>query len=148
MDHGISADRLSIQAWIDDVQGHLHAYNGVDIGLDTFPFNGATTTCEALYMGVPVVSLTGRTQPSRMGASILGAAGLPELATVDSRRYVDCAAELAGDLAELALLRSGMRERLSQSRLTNYVSCMRDFESLIQQALETVSPTARGVHRE
>ena len=96
---------------------HLGWYHRVDVGLDTFPYNGTTTTCEALWMGVPVVSLTGRIHAARVGASLLTAAGLPDLLAADEDAYVAIATGLAADPARLAALRPVMRPRLLASPL-------------------------------
>src|SRR5262249_48883779 len=106
---GIAADRILVEPRRPDVTTHLSPYSEIDIALDTFPYNGATTTCEALWMGVPVVTLTGRTHAARMGCSILSAAGLAGLVTHDDVAYVERAASLAAAPGELASLRSGMR---------------------------------------
>jgi predicted O-linked N-acetylglucosamine transferase (SPINDLY family) len=133
---GIAPERIVVQPWIADVQGHLAAYGEIDIGLDTTPFNGATTTCEALHMGVPVLSLRGRSHPSRMGASILGAAGLPDLVADSTEQLVERAVALAADLPALAALRAGLRERLQRSHLLDRAGYTRDFESLLMQAVQ------------
>ena len=72
--HGIAPERLWMSGPIDSLAGHLTAYSFVDLGLDTFPYTGTTTTCEALWMGVPVVSLSGAAHVERVGASVLSAA--------------------------------------------------------------------------
>src|SRR5262249_20155817 len=92
---GIARERLILSGWKDSTEAHLADYGEVDIALDTWPYNGATTTCEALWMGVPVVSLCGRTHASRMGASILAAAGLDDLIARTPEDYVRIATELA-----------------------------------------------------
>jgi len=115
--HGIEAGRVSFEGWTRAREGHLALYNEVDIALDTYPYNGGTTTCEALWMGVPVVSMCGATHASRMGMSLLRAAGLSDLVALDAPAYVRIAAGLASDLERLASLRAGMRTQLSRSAL-------------------------------
>jgi predicted O-linked N-acetylglucosamine transferase (SPINDLY family) len=85
---GIAADRLTLFGWVPEDAGHLAAYSRIDVGLDTFPYSGTTTTCEALWMGVPVLTLTGATHASRVSASLLSAVGLSEwiAETADSAR--------------------------------------------------------------
>ena len=95
--HGITPDRLTLIARTPSTDSHLAIYQQVDIALDTFPYNGATTTCEALWMGVPVVSLCGRTHPTRMGASILSAIGRADCVTNDDAGYVNRAVALMAD---------------------------------------------------
>ena len=114
---GISADRLVLRGWSPRVEDHLGEYREVDIALDSFPYNGTTTTCEAMWMGAPVVTLRGDRHAGRVGASLLNAVGLPELVARDADEYVRIAAGLAADLRKLGDLRAGMRDRLRQSPL-------------------------------
>ena len=90
---------------VPNVVEHLAQYGRVDIALDTFPYHGTTTTCEALWMGVPVVTLVGRTHASRVGVSLLTRVGAPQWIAETEEDYVRIAVELAGDLAGLAVLR-------------------------------------------
>src|SRR6185503_11079693 len=76
--HGIARERVELSGWAAEVGNHLDLYGKVDIALDTFPYNGTTTTCEAMWMGVPVVTLAGQTHVSRVGASLLGAVGVDD----------------------------------------------------------------------
>ena len=88
---------------------HLGIYNEIDIGLDTFPYNGTTTTCEALWMGVPVVTLAGDRHASRVGLSLLSNIGLPELSAKTVDEYIDKAVKLASDIEKLRFLRERIR---------------------------------------
>jgi predicted O-linked N-acetylglucosamine transferase (SPINDLY family) len=142
-ERGIGRERVVLQPWRPDVQAHLDDYAELDVALDCFPFNGATTTCEALYMGVPVVSLAGRTHASRMGASILGACGLGEFVARDDAQYVAMASALAGDRSRLSELRAGLRDRLQRSRLLDKTAFTRDFEALLSAAHLSVEARAR-----
>jgi predicted O-linked N-acetylglucosamine transferase (SPINDLY family) len=99
------------------VAKHLARYAHVDIALDTFPYHGTTTTCEALWMGVPVVTLAGQTHVSRVGLSLLANVGLRELVATSREGYVRIAAELAANLPRLRNLRSGLRQRMTTSLL-------------------------------
>ena len=116
-DAGISPDRVEIAPFTAGIAEHLALYRRVHVALDTFPYNGTTTTCEALWMGVPVVTLLGDRHCGRVGASILRAAGLAELVAGSTRGYARCAAELARDQARLAGFRHGLHERLARSPL-------------------------------
>lgn len=126
---GVSPRRVELLNRIEPVDNHLRAYDRVDIGLDPFPYNGTTTTCEALWMGVPVVTLAGANHVSRVGASLLTHCGLPELAAYDEEGYVAAAVELAGDLGRLAEMRRTMRERLQNAPLTDYDGFARKVEA-------------------
>jgi predicted O-linked N-acetylglucosamine transferase (SPINDLY family) len=117
-ERGISAERIALQSW-DPSPKHFESYNQVDIGLDTFPFNGATTTCEAMWMGVPVITLAGAAYHSRAGVSILSNVGLPELVAKTEDEYTGIAFNLASDIEKLQLLRKSLRERMSNSPLTD-----------------------------
>ncbi|MCH2379860.1 MAG: hypothetical protein MK236_10625, partial [Pedosphaera sp.] len=97
--------------------------------LDPFPFNGATTTFQALWMGVPVVSLAGETFISRAAGSMLHHAGLGDLAVDTPEAYVACARDLAGDLARLSSLRVDLRERMAASSLCNAPAYARSVEA-------------------
>ncbi|MBC7995267.1 MAG: tetratricopeptide repeat protein [Rhizobacter sp.] len=131
---GISAGRLSLQPWIASKSSHLELYNQVDVALDPFPYNGATTTCEALWMGVPVVTRRGRTHTSRMGASLLGAIGRDDWVADDDAAYVATILRVAADVVGLARWRSQARERLAESALFDEPGFVRDFEAVLQQA--------------
>ncbi len=88
-------------------------YQRVDLALDSFPYNGCTTTCEALWMGVPVVTCPGETYAGRASLSHLSNVGLTETISRDLDEYVEIAATLAGDLPRLAALRAGLRGRMA-----------------------------------
>jgi protein O-GlcNAc transferase len=100
----------------------------IDIALDPFPYNGTTTTCEALAMGIPVVTLIGKTSVSRCGYALLKSVGLLELCAEDESEYVRIAAALAGDLPRLDALRQGMPQRLDGSPLRDEAGMARDIE--------------------
>ena len=105
-------------------------YEGVDIALDTHPYNGTTTTCEALWMGVPVVTLAGDVHMARVGASLLHSAGLDELIATDGEAYVAIAVALANDEARRRTLRTGVRERLAASALLDHAGFTRKLEQV------------------
>lgn len=117
LEHGVGPERLEILGPEASFIGHLARYGAVDIALDTFPYNGTTTTCEALWMGVPVVTLAGKTHVSRVGSSILQRVGLGELVAQSAEEYIETAARLAGDAGRLRELRAGMRARMQASPL-------------------------------
>jgi predicted O-linked N-acetylglucosamine transferase (SPINDLY family) len=114
--HGVPSDRLEMESRSSHAD-YLRSYGGVDIALDPFPYNGGTTTIDALWMGVPVVSLAGDHFVSRMGLTHLSAVGLADLAAHSEREYVDLAVSLARDASRLRTLRCNLRDRLETSAL-------------------------------
>jgi len=126
---GVDQDRLVLRENIPSLVDHLELYNSVDLALDTFPYNGTTTTCEALWMGVPVATLAGKTHMSRVGVSLLSNVGLPELIGQTPEQYVQIAVKLAGDLPKLGELRKLLRQRMENSPLLDAKSFARDIES-------------------
>jgi Flp pilus assembly protein TadD len=115
--HGVPRERIDLQGRTETVADHLALYGRLDIALDTFPYNGTTTTCEALWMGVPVITLTGSTHAGRVGTSLLRTVGLRELVARDRDHYLEIAAGLAADREYLAALRTSLRDRLMSSPL-------------------------------
>lgn len=115
---GIPSSRLVLQGWSSH-SAALASYAEIDVALDPFPFGGGTTTCEALWMGVPVVSLYGATMPSRLGLALLTAAGMPGLAVGRGDEYVAKAAGLVADPAALGQLRGLLRGMLAASPITD-----------------------------
>jgi predicted O-linked N-acetylglucosamine transferase (SPINDLY family) len=113
---------------------YVKQYHRIDIALDPFPYGGGTTTCDGLWMGVPVVTLHGKTAVGRGGVSILHNLGLPQLIAADERQYVQIAADLAADLPRLAELRASLRPRMRQSPLMDAAQFARDMESAYLQA--------------
>jgi predicted O-linked N-acetylglucosamine transferase (SPINDLY family) len=96
---------------------YLRLYDSIDICLDPLPYNGITTTCDALWMGVPVVTLAGNTAAGRAGVSILSTAGIPELIAHTEEQFLQIATGLAGDAPRLAELRLTLRDRTQKSPL-------------------------------
>ena len=129
---GVAAERVELAPSVPTTRAHLALYGRVDLALDPFPYNGTATTCEALWMGVPVVTLAGRVHAGRVGASLLAAAGLPELVAATEADYVARAAALARDLDRLEALRLGMRDRLAASPLLDRTGFARDFEGALR----------------
>lgn len=125
---GVRPERIELLAPVESVADHLRIYDRLDVALDPFPYNGTTTTCEALWMGVPVVTLVGRHHVARVGASLLARCGLEELVGQDEAGYVEAAAELAGDLPRLCGLRRGMRARLEGSAFLDHCGFARSVE--------------------
>ncbi len=116
-DHGIAADRIQFLDSTENRGQHLAQYSRIDIALDPFPFSGATTTFEALLMGVPVISLLGDRFVARMSSSLLHSAGLQAFSATSEEAYIVCATELAGNVDFLARIRGALRPMLQASRL-------------------------------
>jgi protein O-GlcNAc transferase len=114
---GVAADRLVLLARLDDPRAHLALYAGIDVALDPFPYNGVTTSCEALSMGVPVVTLAGARPAGRTGAALLTRLGHPEWIARDAQDYARIAVALARDAAIRAKLRRTLRDALAASPL-------------------------------
>jgi predicted O-linked N-acetylglucosamine transferase (SPINDLY family) len=113
----IDPGRLDLLPPIYATDEHLRAYSQIDIGLDTFPYNGTTTTCEALWMGLPVITLAGSMHAGRVGVSLLSQIGYGNFIAETTKDYVRIAVELASDRDKLASLRAGLRDHMGQSAL-------------------------------
>jgi predicted O-linked N-acetylglucosamine transferase (SPINDLY family) len=138
--HGIDPQRLVFAGWSPTRLEYLALYHEIDIALDPFPYNGVTTTCDALWMGVPVISLAGRMGASRQGVRFLRNVGLDELIAETAEGYVRIAADLAGDMHRLATLRSGLRERMSRSPLMDAQRLTRGLEAAFLAMFDEVLP--------
>ncbi len=114
---GVDPGRVDLLPWTRDAASHLSLYDRVDVALDPFPYNGTTTTCEALWMGVPVVTLAGHSHAGRVGASLLSHAGLGEGVAGSVGWYVRLAVELAAGAGRRAELRRSLRGQASASPL-------------------------------
>lgn len=125
---GIAIHRLIVHGRVTVAQ-FCELHHQIDIVLDPFPYNGGTTTCDALWLGVPVVALTGQAFVSRMGYALLKNIGLPELAAQSKLEYVNIAVGLASNLERLNALRAGMRPRLLASSLMDEAGFARKLET-------------------
>jgi len=124
----LAENRVLTCGWTPDRISHLALYNQVDIALDTWPYNGTTTTCEALWMGVPVVTQAGTHHASRVGASLLTAAGLKFCVCHSAQEYIQRAIQLACNLPLLQALRGNLRAMLSASPLLDGLGFTRKLE--------------------
>jgi predicted O-linked N-acetylglucosamine transferase (SPINDLY family) len=136
-DHGIIPERIELLPFSPSRVGHLSHYARLDIALDTFPYNGATTTCEALWMGVPVVSWYGRTHATRVGLSLLTALGLGELACSSHDEYVARVVALARAPERIRVLRHTLRDRLLSSPVCDKLGFVRELESVYRDMWRT-----------
>jgi predicted O-linked N-acetylglucosamine transferase (SPINDLY family) len=127
-EEGISPNRIAFTESRVRLE-YLRLYDLIDIVLDTLPYNGITTTCDAMWMGVPVVSLVGNTAAGRAGLSLLSTVGLAELVGNDPARFVEIAVELALDRPRLIELRAGLRQRMESSPLMDAKKFTRNMES-------------------
>lgn len=114
---GVEPARVELFAHTASIREHLALYDSIDVAFDPFPYHGTTTTCDALWMGVPVVSLAGRTHARRVGVSILSNVGLRELACDSAASFVRTAIDLAEDATRRAELRTTLREQVRRSSL-------------------------------
>ncbi|MBR4384356.1 MAG: hypothetical protein IKP64_12460 [Selenomonadaceae bacterium] len=129
---GFDISRVDMRGYSPD---HLEQYNDVDIALDTFPYTGGVTTCEAFWMGVPVVSLYGSRHGTRFGLSMLTNVGLPELAVETVDEYISRAVSLANDWELLTLLRRNLRGMMKKSPLMDGDAYVREMEKIFAQIL-------------
>jgi len=112
---------------------YMQTYARIDIALDPFPYGGAITTCDALWMGVPVITLRGNTAVGRAATSILSNAGLPELSAATKDEYLRIALDLAADLPRLQSLRGELRGRLKNSPVMDAARFAADFQSALRK---------------
>jgi len=141
--YGISAARCSLHGMVPREE-YLRNHHQIDVILDTFPFTGGTTTCEALWMGVPTLTLLGDTLIARQGASFMHCVGLADWVATSREEYVSKAIALTSDLGALATLRAQLRQQVLASPLMHAEQFAQDFEQLLfglwQQTLATLAP--------
>jgi protein O-GlcNAc transferase len=130
---GLDPSRVEIMGHTPAASDHLAFYHGIDVALDTFPYNGTTTTCEALWMGVPVVTLAGRRHASRVGASLLSAIGHPEWIARDWCSYVATASRVASERSERLQSSRTLREKMKASPLLDHCGQAKRFGGALRQ---------------
>jgi predicted SAM-dependent methyltransferase len=135
-ENGIAGDRLVLLPPEATVGAHLSRYAEIDVALDTFPYNGTTTTCEALWMGVPVVTRAGKSHVSRVSASLLARVGLGDLVAQTEDEYVEKALALARNAERRRELRGGLRRRMRASPLLDAAAFTRGLESAYVEMLD------------
>jgi protein O-GlcNAc transferase len=125
---GIEPDRVELHGILPSRQAHLELYRHIDIALDTFPYNGTTTTCEALWMGIPVITLAGDRHAGRVGVSLMNALGLPQLVATNRNEYCRLASVLASDIDQRRQWRTSLRTRMETSSLCDDAGFARNVE--------------------
>ena len=130
---GLPVERVEFLERTANTAEHLALYGRVDISLDTFPYHGTTTTCEALWMGVPVVTLMGDRHVARVSGSLLTAIGRAEWVAQTPDDYVRIATELAADRAKLATIRAGLRDEVRNSPLGDHAGQSARFAAALRQ---------------
>lgn len=136
---GIAEERIKLHGFELKLKNHLDLYNEVDIALDSFPYNGTTTTCEALYMGVPVITFRGNCHASKVGTSILSAMGLESLIGGDVSEYRKVALNLASNTELIKSLRQNMRTLMFNSSLCDSLSLTREIEDKIEHIFKSIN---------
>jgi protein O-GlcNAc transferase len=131
---GLDPARVDFMDFVRGKADALGAYSRMDIALDTLPYHGTTTSCEALWMGVPVVSRIGTTHASRVGLSLLSAVGRPEWACESDESFAETAGALASDRAKLRELRLSLRERMRASPLCDAAGYALRITTLVREA--------------
>ena len=131
--HNIDLKRIELIGLVADPIAHLAFYNKIDIALDPFPYNGTTTTCEALVMGVPTLTLSGVTHASRVGHSLLKTVGLDIWVATSTEEYLQKAIAFANDWEYLAQLRSQLRQQMLNSPLCDAIAHTKNLESIYRQ---------------
>ncbi len=128
-DKNIGEERLDLFDHLSDKQGHLSLFGKIDIMLDSFPYSGATTVCEALWMGVPTITIAGDRYVSRMATGILNTIGHDGLVAADEQQYLELAKALAKAPEQIATYRKSLRQRAAASPLADqkrFVTAMED----------------------
>ncbi|MDP0499602.1 MAG: tetratricopeptide repeat protein [Verrucomicrobiota bacterium JB022] len=141
---GLPLGRIELRGYRIEQATHLAFYHEIDIALDPYPYNGVTTTCEALWMGVPVVTLRGDRPAARHAASLLEQLGHPEWIASDADGYLATAANLARDVGALAAQRFNLRQECQQSSLGDSKRLARELERLYRERLPRYHAPSAG----
>ena len=131
--NAVSSDRLEMVYRLPPEQ-YFEAYQPVDLCLDPFPYNGGVTTCDSLWMGVPVLTLAGRDYRSRQGVSVMTNVGLPEFVAESTDKLIELAALWSDQRDGLADLRGSLRELMSESAVTAAERYVRNLEAAYREA--------------
>ena len=128
-DNNIDKDRIILHEFSANREEHLKCYNNIDISLDTFPYNGTATTCESLWMGVPVITLAGNSHAGRVGVSLLTVIGLKSMIAPDYDNYISLAVFLSNNIDKVSQMRKNLRKTLQYSPLCDGISFTRTLEN-------------------
>ena len=132
---GVEKERLELIGWTIDRNAHLKIYDQVDIHLDSFPYNGTTTTCEAMWQGIPTLTLAGENHRSRVGASIMHQVNLQSWVANSDQEYVDIAVRKSADLGSLQELRQSLRNTMLESPLLDSKGFISELESKFNEMI-------------
>jgi len=130
---GISHEQLIFRGHEDSIKSHLMVYNNIDLALDSFPYNGTTTTCDALWMGVPVISLCGACHANRVGATLLSAIGMKDFIAYSENEYITKTIEICQNVPLLKAIRRQLRPVMQKSALMDARRLTMNIESVYQQ---------------
>jgi len=133
---GIDSTRITLMPLIPLNKSHLQSYQFMDLSLDTFPYAGTTTTCESLWMGVPVVTLQGNNHAHNVGVSLLSVVGYQSLIARNKEEYVRIAVELAQDVPRLTHIRKTLRKTMKESYLCDSQNFTRNLETIYTEMWE------------
>jgi predicted O-linked N-acetylglucosamine transferase (SPINDLY family) len=133
--HGVDRKRLILIGWTDSQKAHLELFSKIDIHLDTFPYNGTTTTCEAAWQGVPTLTFKGNSHRSRVGYSLMRAIGLESYVGETVEDYVNIAVEKASDFEDLANVRRSLRGEMEKSPLMDKKKYGKHISELVNQLM-------------
>jgi predicted O-linked N-acetylglucosamine transferase (SPINDLY family) len=137
LSNSVAGDRIDLRGFEQSHASHMSLFSEMDIALDPFPYHGTTTTCDTLWMGVPVITLAGKTHVMRVGVSLLNNVGLSDLVAENEEQFVQIAAKIAGDRARLAALRSTLRPTMCDSVLMNAPRFARNVENAFREMWRT-----------
>ncbi len=140
---GITADRLEMLEWVQGDTNHLSLYSRMDVALDTTPYGGTTTTCEALWMGVPVLTLAGASMVERQSAAVLAGAGLEAAIATTPEQFIQNAVKIARNGPRTRQDRLALRQYLSKSSLLDTADLVRHLEQLYRSLWQRRSLTQR-----
>ena len=144
---GLAPERLELRGHSPSVEEHLAAYNDVDIALDTFPYTGCTTTADALWMGVPVLTVAGESMVSRQAASVLRGIGCEQWICRDASEMVDQALSLSNDHNQLQQLRLQQRQRVASSELLDHAGLAASLEGTFRNWWFNMATATRLDHK-